>query len=390
MLAFIFFLKPLEAVWTLFIIAVAVLFPLILIGGVVFYVLQRNKKNLKVWKNLARKLNLQMPNPKQLQLLGTYNGCEVKTAIRVERVSGSESNSMNFFTYCTAEFSQPLRFLLEISSMNAYFFEQFMSNKISLGHTNFDKTFTSQCYDANILRSFLLSNFPTADSQSLFSDLMLASQSGCKIKITDKSVYLERNGIVGDENVLQQMIEITAHLGNRFKAARKSFPLVEWEKSLIENWQNLANENNLQFDFDKFNLRGNYKNFPLSVDLITDKKIWQTIIKLNFPRSLMVGLKLMPENSIHSALTWLGVQDIEIGIKEFDNTFIVKGKNIQMAKHLLQPDVCQQLLILNKNASALLIDDEAIAFTYDTLLGDKNLLKSNIEGMLSTAKKLLR
>lgn len=116
--------------------------------------------------------------------------------------------------------------------------------------------------------------------------------------------------------------------------------------------------NGLSFDAKGYVLQGNYQNFPVFIALETGAGEWQTQMKLRFPHSLMVGLKIMPENTIHKALTWVGVQDIEVGIKEFDDAFIVKGKNIEAAKYKLQPDFCFRLVELNRQTSNISIDDE--------------------------------
>ena len=365
------------------------LLPFILIGVVVF-ILRRNNKNRTVWGNIAKNLNFTMPNPKKLEMLGRFNNCNIRLAIGARRSGGGEYNRTEFYTYCVSEFSHSLRFLLNISSPKGLLSDVFGSNSIKLNQPNFDQRFNAKCYDANVLQSLLLSNFPSDKTQNLMGDLMLANQQIGIVNITDKQVYVEKSGQIGDENVLRNMIETTANLANRFQKARETFPLADWEKQLLQHWQNLADKNNLVFNTKNFHLRGTYKNFPLFVDLKTDKDKWQTSIKLNFPNSLMVGLKLMPENSIHKALSWVGLQDIEVGIKEFDDAFIVKAQNVQTAKHKLKPEVCKQLVALNQNASALLVDDETIAFTYDTILGDEKTLKSYIEGMFSTANMLLR
>ena len=46
----------------------------------------------------------------------------------------------------------------------------------------------------------------------------------------------------------------------------------------------------------------------------------------------------MPDNALHKALSWLGMQDIESGNKAFDDAFIVKAKNEAVARNKLQPD----------------------------------------------------
>jgi hypothetical protein len=376
-----------EVFLVLFVLFFAVCFPIILIV-IVFYVLRRNNKYRAVWQSLSREFNLHMPNPKQLRMTGKYNGCDVVLSIGVRR-SGGEDSHNEYFTYCQSEFPYSLRMLLNIRSPKGFLSGVFKSKQIKIAHEAFDNTFNSSCYDGQVLRKLLLSDFPSGQTQNLMGDLFLTRQTVGTIKLSDNKVYLEKSGQIGEAETLRQMLELTSYLANRFYKARLSFPLADWEKQLISNWENLARENNLQFDKDHFHLHGNYKNFPLLVDLRTDRGKWQTIIKLNFPRSLMVGLKLMPENSIHKALSWIGVQDIEAGIKEFDDAFIVKAKNIQMAKHLLQPDLCKHLVLFSRKSSGFLIDDESMSFTFDTVLGDEKMLKSYIEGMISTSKMLM-
>jgi hypothetical protein len=352
-----------------------------MIIGIVFFVLRRSSKNRLLWNSVSKNLNLNMPNPKKLEMSGFYNGCEVKLSIGARR----SSDSTEYFTYCLTEFSHPFRLLLKISSPKGI-----ISKVFGTAQSNFERTFNVECYDANVLQRLLLSDFPSNKTQNLMGDLMLANQSIQTINITDKKVYTETSGQTGDENTLRQMLEITTYLANRFKMARENFPLADWEKSLLENWQSLSNEANLQFDSKNMQIRGNYHNFPLFIALETEKGIWQTEIKLKFPQSLMIGLKIMPENSIHKALTWVGLQDIEVGIREFDDAFIVKGKNIQMAKHKLQPDVCRQLIELRRRVSEIAVNDDEISVTFDEILGDKTILKNYLEGIVSTARMLLR
>lgn len=386
---FAFLLVFAGAIWTLFLFVIVFTVPITIIGGVLFFVLWRNRKNRVVWGNVANKLNFNMPNPKRLEMFGTYKGCKLKTAIRVEyRNTNSDGGTRaKYFTYCTSEFSQPLRFLLSITSPKGYFSG---SNQIQLGQPGFDKAFYLKGYDANVLQNLLLSDFPSDKTQNLLGDLMWAKQYIGTIQITDKMVYLERSGQVGDENTLRQLIEITAHLADRFSAARRSFPLADWEKQLLQNWQKFTGENNLVFDSKSFTIQGNYKNFHVLVALETEKEKWQTEMKLKFPNNLMAGLKIMPDNSIHKALTWIGVQDIESGNKAFDDAFIVKSNIGAIVKGKLQPDFCTHLLQIKSRTSNILINDEEIFFTFDSVLGDEQALKSYLEALVITAQMLLR
>lgn len=380
--------SAIEILLILFFLMMVFLIPLIIIG-VVFYILRRNNKNRAVWNLLAQKLNFNMRNPKKLEMTGFYNNCEVKVSVGSRRSGSSSNRSVEFFTYCIANFPYSLRFALHINSQKGLLSNVLDLNEMVLGNPYFDRAFNVRCYSAQILQSLLLSDFPSGNARNLMDDLMTAKQAGI-IKVTDKQVYIEKGGQIGDENEITQMLYIATDLVNRFRAARETFPLTNWEKQMLAAWQNLARQHGLSLDTKNYILQGNYQHFPVFIALETDTGKWQTNIKLRFPDSLMTGLKIMPENSVHKALTWFGVQDIEAGIKEFDDTFIVKGKNVEAAKYKLQPDFCFRLVELNRQTSNISIDDEEISVTFDTVLGDGRMLKSCLDTVVSTAKMLLR
>ncbi len=358
-------------------------FVFLLIIGIIVWAIKRNKKNLIDWNSTAQKLNLQMPNPKKYEMSGFYNNCPIKIAIGVR----GSSDSRETFTYCVTNFSQNLRFLLNIKS-KSFLSGIFGSNQIKLGHSIFDDKFSVNCYDTNVLQQLLLSDFPSNQTQNLSEDLLMTVPSNSIVNITDEKVYIEKSGDSGNEILIKQMADLTTYLANRFESARKNFPLADWEKQMFTNWQNLAHQNNLQYDSKNICLQGNYQNFPCKISLKTDKAKWQTEIKFKFINSLMIGLKIMPENSLHQAMTWLGVQDIKAEIKEFDDVFIVKAKNIGFTKQLLQPQLCQQLLKLKSYSSDLQINDEEIFVTIDSIIGDQNMLKNCLDEIVFAAKML--
>ncbi|MEZ5345883.1 MAG: hypothetical protein R2681_10055 [Pyrinomonadaceae bacterium] len=384
---FFLFLKLSEAVWILFLMFFAAIVPVAVIAGTLFFVFRRNSKSRAAWGNVARALNFHMPRPKELLMTGDVDGSDVKAAIRVERDYSGEHTRVKFFTYCTSEFSRPLRFLLDVNSDKSFFRR---SSKMPIGEPNFDNVFNAQCYDPNVLRRLLLSDFSSDKTQNLYGDLMLAKQTAGTVRVSDRRVYLERSGQISDETVLREMIFATARLAKRFEAARKIFPLADWEKQLMNSWQKFAAVNGLVFNTDFFQIQGIYKGFPVFVELETDAAKWETQIKMKFPRNLAIGFKLMPENSVHKALTWIGVQDIEVGIKGFDDIFIIKANNVEAAKRKLAPDLCSLLIGINNNASAIAIDDNELSVTYKTVLGDPQLLKETLDAVSAASHMLMR
>lgn len=378
-----------EAFLVLFALLFVVAVPVIVIGVIVF-VLQRNSKNRAAWQKLSQSIGLTMPNPKKLELVGPFNGVDVRLAIGARRTGGGEDRSTEFFTYCTSKFPRSLRLNLEIKTDGGFFARALKTEKIKLGQENFDKAFTAVCYDANVLRTLLLSDFPSNKTQNLMGDLMFANHSFEVVSVSDDQVYIETSGQVGDEAVLRNMLGNVSHLARRFDDARKRLPKAQWEINLERSWNEFSSEKGLNFDAAGFVISGNLDGLPLKIKLQTSSGKWQTVFELKFPQSLQIGLKLMPENSVHKALTWVGVQDIETGVKEFDDAFIVKAGNVEIAKRKLQPDLCRHLTLLFKDTSAFIVDDDQFAFTLDTVIGEPAKLRGFAAAAIAAAQMLHR
>jgi hypothetical protein len=380
-------LKIGETILIFFILAFAFLIPLIVIGIIIFQ-LRRRKKVQGAFQQIAQTFGLTIPNPKISQIKGQYNSCEIELAVGHRSTGTGEDRSIEYFTYCKAYFPHSLRFLLDISCPQGFFDRIANSRDIKLGNPAFDNKFTLKCYDPKIVQRLLLSDFPSDSTRNLMGDLIRASNKITYIDITDHEVYTETSGQVSDPAHLRQMLDVTTSLANRFRAAREKFPLADWEKQMFYTWENFAGENNFSFDKKSVKMQGVYQGFPVLIELDTKKGRWKTNVKLKFPRSLMAGLKIMPENSIHKVLSWIGVQDIEIGIKSFDDAFIIKGKNVQMVKHKLRPEFCNQLTALSRKTSDLLIDDHSISLSFNMILGDEKTLRGYLGGVVSIARSL--
>ncbi len=353
---------------------------------VIFNALRKNTKSRASWQQIAREMNLTMPNPQQLLMFGNVDGVEVQIRIGTRQSGGGEDRHTEFFTYATSKFPHSLRFLLNINAPRNFL----SSSSMSLGQANFDKVFTAESYHQDVLRRLLLTDFHSNKTQNLMGDLMLANQTAETVSISDEQVYLETHGQVTDIEIVRKMLENAANLAKRFFAARQSFPFAEWETKALDVWQKIALEKGLSIDRKAFGMEGTLDGFHLKVELSTSGKKWQTVLVLKFPQSLGIGLKIMPDNAIHKAFAWLGVQDIDSGNKKFDDAFIVKAENVPAAKQKLEPDFCNQLFVLCDKTSKFVIDDTQIAITFEDLLRDENILKGYIAGIIHTAKLLVR
>lgn len=362
-------------------------FPLI-IGGVIFYTLRKNKLNRAAWQQLAGEIKFHMPNPKKLEMLGNYNGIDTRVAVGMRTSGAGEDRHTEYFTYCRSTFPKPLRFALQISAPKGVLSAILKGKGTPLGHGNFDNRFGVRCYDQKVLKRLLLSDFPSNKTGNLMGDLMLASEDYDTITLNDQTVYIETGGHIRDHDELKHLLMTTNRLAKRFADARKKFPLEKWEKQLAANWTAFAKHHSLSVDPNEFVLEGTYNGFPMKACIHSSPGRWKTTIDLKYPEKLMVGFQIYPEGAFHGAIKLFGFQDIKAGHEDFDRAFIVKAKNQQVAKAKMTPEFCGQMLGLKRNSASIELDDEHLKLTVNHVLGDTKKLTHFINAMGSAMSKL--
>lgn len=373
----------------LFIVLLALAFLALLpivIGAVIFFAFKRAKKNRTGWQQLATKLNMSVAAPSGLGLTGTYRERPVDISVAVR--GGSESREV--FTYSKASFRHDLRLLLGIETRGFVGSILGSGGDAKIGSASFDDAFSAFCYDHGVLREFLLTELPSVETSNLLGDLILAQRTGLRIRINDAFVCVERSGDSADEDVVRQMLDTAVRLADRFDAVRRIFPLAAWEIQAFENWNRVAGTLGMTFSRDDFRISGVIDGFRIEATVKSDRQKWQTILRVDFPSSLATGLQIMPENSIHRAMAWVGAQDIRVGIEDFDAAFVVKAKNETVARQKLGPDVCRGLVGLKNQSDDLRIDDTSLSATFAEVVGDPQKLHWAITTVVAIAKMLGR
>ncbi len=381
------FSRPGEVILILLLLGFAAAIPLI-IGAIVFFTLRKNKLSRASWQKLSGEIGFHMRNPKHLEMTGNYNGLESKLSIGSRRVGGGEDSHTEFFTYCVARFPKPLRFAMRISAPRGLTSKLLSSSEMRIGHRNFDKNFEMICYDAQVLQRLLLSEFDSAKTSNLMGELMLARESFDTIQLNDEQVYIETYGQERDPEVLKRLLSVTNGVARRFKEAREQFPLMDWEVALRQNWNEFATQNRLAFEPEEVVLDGVYKGYPFRALIHCEPGKWMTTLQVRYPQPLMIGFNIYPELSVYKIAKIFGFQDIKAGQPDFDKAYVVKAKNIQVAKMKMTPEFCTQMVALDKYTHAISLTDEEMKMTLNQVLGDTNSLKSYIEAMISAMKKL--
>lgn len=82
-----------------------------------------------------------------------------------------------------------------------------------------------------------------------------------------------------------------------------------------------------------------------------------TSIEVTPASSLDLGLNITPERFLTRVDKALGTQDIQIGDKTFDDTFLIQGNDPNQVRAVLTPTARQQLLALHKRKPTLKVND---------------------------------
>ncbi len=216
------------------VIAVIVFFVFIvlLVGGIILYAKGTAKENLKVWEELSEKLNLQMPDPEDFRLAGTYNDLEVEVKTYVKMVSMYGQTESYQFTNCTVKFPQSLNLSLKLKHP-----KESDSPSLLVGQTEFDSNFSATCSSQETLQKFLQSE--SVKNNNLLSDILqtksyieTTSHNPALVKvkhektnptflITDDSVFIEFRTKFGNESEqVKQLLDVTTHLAKQIYTAR--------------------------------------------------------------------------------------------------------------------------------------------------------------------------
>ncbi|HRH41050.1 MAG TPA: hypothetical protein PKY82_05350 [Pyrinomonadaceae bacterium] len=355
----------------------------------------RTKRAMEEWEKLAEQLGLKVETGKETAIYpmtGVYDGREVKLAVGFR--SSGDGGGVNF-TFCQTRINPPLRLMLKINSekgiLNDALGVMAGESFISSGNAEFDKEFNLFALDRERLSQFLGQKLLDGFAANLANDLLQAKPHFKSVLLTDGYFYIEDKGAIYDLERLKVMLNWVVYVASRAENSNQLLPLSVWEKVLIQTWKAFAEQNGMRFDEKNLILKGLYKGFETQVNLgRSNEQTWLTEFKFDFGKSLMTGLQILQQNSLHEFVAFLGAQDIQVGDAVFDKLFVVKAENVQTVQHLLKPDLCQQLIKLNTPAKTLKIDDEEIFLSTESVVNDESSLQSYLDEIAKTAQMFLR
>lgn len=128
--------------------------------------------------------------------------------------------------------------------------------------------------------------------------------------------------------------------------------MINANKTRLKAWEKFATEAGLNIIYGNFfsmpKVTGKYKGFDYVLEIITEgdgeSSTTYTLMTMNVPGPPGYNLQVYPEGLLSKVGKMLGAQDIQIGNKAFDDTFMIKSKTPDKIDKLLTRDVQRKML----------------------------------------------
>ena len=140
-------------------------------------------------------------------------------------------------------------------------------------------------------------------------------------------------------------------------------------------------------------IEGNLKELRVVVDTFTrssgKNSTTYTRYRVNFPRSLSLGLQLQREGMLSSVSKFFGAQDIQVGDASFDNSMLIKGRNAVAIREFLTPARRMRIQHFIAGRREAVIDDVSIRYTKVGIVSKSPAIVASIQSMSRLAWHLI-
>lgn len=176
--------------------------------------------------------------------------------------------------------------------------------------------------------------------------------------------------------------------------------LIWWQRSRTNKtaalWAELATDLGLHYDrpnsWNPGVISGPYKNFQVQIWVFTrgggKNKTTLTAVKTYVNPQLQLGLKVYREHMMSGIGKVLGFQDIQTGDKEFDDRFVVKGRDEPGILRLLNANTRQEILRYDRFAPRASVDDEGAYWEKVSIISDTTLLTHTLDAQSQVVRAM--
>jgi len=307
-------------------------------------------------------------------LSGEHGGIPVGVRLWSQR----SGDNTNYYTTVHAAHPVPLRMSLSASRVGAlgrFVHSAFGTEDIPTGHAEFDTHYHVRAADRQRAVTLL--------TQPAVRDAMLGVVGARRnnLVVSDVTSSITLGGWHSDLEELRGMLNSTYPVASAVRYAREVLPLSDAEQRALDSLAGTATATGLLLNPQQLTVTGARGRRQVAIRAIYQPNSgWITEFEARFPQSLGVGLRLLPQGGLLSAIGELfGTQDIEVGHAAFDASFKVKGQPEAKVAELLSGDVADRILHLRQVAKELHVGDEGVRATAAGLMDETASLVRSID-----------
>lgn len=230
---------------------------------------------------------------------------------------------------------------------------------VNTGDPQFDNAFRLQAtVQGQAVRLFQRHSPPPND----VVDHMLAIARLGHVNVCDSYVNVQMNEQLTPYKLAPAVAASTA-LAGLIAARRMALPHDLEEQQRLDIWREFAESEQLQFDPQHFVIASVLPNGSrLRIAVETEHTKFYTLLTLEPPTPLGLGLSISEQGSLRWVADLFGVQDIRIGDDVFDKAFVIKGTNEPVVRAFLgaNPAARQALVELVKWCPSLELGDNGL------------------------------
>lgn len=309
---------------------------------------------------------------------GSYGIHGESQGIRVGVRLWSQSSGDDTHHYTTVEAVHPVPLRMSLNASREGAVGRFLRSAlggqdIPTGFHDFDNHFHVRALDPQ--RAVALMSQPGLRNAML---TVLGARHN-NLSVTDVSTSITINGWYSDVEDLRAMLNSVHPVAMAVRDAQAVIPSSEAELRARASLAGAAAATGLTFDAPQLEATGRHGRLTVSFRTLYQKDGgWTTEFDVRFPETLGVGLRLLPQRGVFSAIgDFFGTQDIEVGHTGFDAAFKVKGQPEDKVRELLSGDVAARIFALHHVASELEVGDEGVRATAAGMMDDTaSLVKS--------------
>ena len=318
------------------------------------------------------------------EMYGQYDGQDIYVGVRTYTTGSGKNRQTHYYTYIDVVFDVALKRGLRArraDGVSKFFGDVFGQRDIQVGHEAFDRDFRIDGHDPAQIAGLLRDNEVIGHLQGNYGPF--------RIEVDDYRVRIEASGTHTEASVLGPLLGPAVGLYRAVLRTWSALPPSVEEARVGETWQRVSERLGLTYRARGMVAQGHTDQVGVRAEVTILEKSWATVVSATFDPPLGVGLELSREGLLSSFGKMLGGQDIELGDPAFDRHFIVKGRDPDRVKLILEPDARAILLALDQSGGNLEVSDRAVTMTVPLIVSDQDPLLQLISQVTEAGNKMV-